>query len=214
MRTLLLPVKDFSGAKHRLSPVLTQTERAGLARAMCQDVVAAVAGAKNLERVVVFTASEEVAGIARLSGFDIVQEEAVRGHSHAVNQMTELLTASGTVVAIASDLPALQSGELDTVMKACESTLVLLPSRDGTGTNGVVMHLGMRIEMSYGEDSLRRHLAAAAAAGIPCTVMAVPGIALDIDTWEDLLVYVQTAPSPSHTRRYIEDSRIIGKLHR
>src|SRR5215831_15183612 len=106
MKTVLLPVKDFRFAKQRLSPRLSPWQRAELAHAMLQDVLIAIAGSRSVQRVVVYTASQEVEEIVRPYNFDLIQEVIVRGHSDAVNLMVEELSrAASRILAIASDLP-------------------------------------------------------------------------------------------------------------
>src|SRR5688572_6482212 len=105
MKTVLLPVKDFKDAKQRLSATLTAAHRAALARAMLADVLETLAHARTPERVVVFTACDEVARMARSRNFEIVAETSVAGHSAAVNFMLgELMLTSSRILAIASDL--------------------------------------------------------------------------------------------------------------
>src|SRR5881397_1252143 len=87
MKTVLLPVKEFANAKQRLSAKLNPPARAGLARAMCLDVLKTLARARVPNRVIVFTAADEVMQMARPFGFDVVLEELVEGHSAAVNRM-------------------------------------------------------------------------------------------------------------------------------
>src|SRR5205823_1843254 len=65
MKTVLLPVKTFSNAKQRLAPAIDPGTRAGLARAMCTDVMNALAQTHVAERVIVFTAADEVIELAR-----------------------------------------------------------------------------------------------------------------------------------------------------
>ena len=166
MKTVVLPVKDFANAKQRLSDALDGSARAGLARAMCLDVLQALARTRVPERVIVFTAADEVIQMTRPFGFDVVFEKSVDGHSAAVNHMvSELVSNSARIVSIASDLPRLVPSEIDFAMDAASEPVTLIPSRDWTGTNGVVFLPPARIEMEYGEGSFRRHLSKAAAAG-------------------------------------------------
>ena len=208
MKTVLLPVKDFGSAKQRLASALDASTRAGLARAMCVDVLSAVARTRVAERVIVFTAADEVIQIARPFGFDVVLEKSVDGHSAAVNQMvSEMLSSSSRLLSIASDLPRLVASEIDFALDAASEPVTLIPSRDWTGTNGVVFIPPARILMEYGEGSFRRHLSKAAAAGHRADVMSLPGIAFDMDTPEDLDLFLDDPRKDSETWRYLVDHR-------
>ncbi len=204
MKTVLLPVKGFSEAKQRLAPVLNPTERSALARAMLKDVLAAVAGSRSTERAIVITASSEVRDLSLGFGFEVVDENTVAGHSAAVNRMTlELGTGASRLLSIASDLPTLRADEIDGVLDADFDGLALMPSRDQTGTNGVLMQPGRRIEMEYGTDSLRRHLASAQASRLSVDVVDIPGIRFDVDTAKDLFDLMDTRPLDTHTWSYL-----------
>jgi 2-phospho-L-lactate guanylyltransferase len=212
MKTVLLPVKDFGKAKQRLAGALTGVERAGLAQAMFSDVLAALRGTTQIDRVVVFTASDEVARMARLSGFDVAVEECVDGHSAAVNRMLDRLSADSSIVfSIASDLPALTANDIDFVMTNLSEPFTILPSRDGTGTNGLVFQLPARILVEYGEGSFRRHLSKASAAGLRADVLNVPGFALDIDTPEDLNHFIAVTEAGT---RQTGTWKFLTQLHR
>lgn len=217
MKTVLLPVKDFKNAKQRLTGALSPERRAGLASAMFSDVLRALAECRCLDRVIVFTASAEAEDMARPFGFDVVTEESVEGHSAAVNHMLERLATStagdarGSIVfCLALDLPRLTPGEIDFVISSVNEPFTILPSREGTGTNGLVFKLPARITVEYGEGSFLRHLSKAWAAGLRAEVLSVPGIAFDIDTPEDLAHFMDNAGQEgrnSATWKYVSGLR-------
>src|SRR5579884_555626 len=201
MKTVLLPVKDFYQAKQRLTSALQPQQRADLARAMVSDVMNAISRSRIPQRVVVYTASKEVASLARPFAFDVVQEVTVSGHSDAVNRTVDQLSAEATqILSIAGDLPTVTPEEIDNIFSAGgESGVTLVPSRDGTGTNAALFILPARIRMQYGENSLARHLATAKASGYLANVVRIPGMEFDIDTPEDLKAYIARGPNPSAT---------------
>jgi 2-phospho-L-lactate guanylyltransferase len=204
MKTVLLPVKDFRNAKQRLASALDADTRADLARAMLTDVLNALAEASVPDRVVVFTASADVLQMARPFGFEIARENSVEGHSAAVNLMvSELSAGASQILSIAGDLPMLRGREIDFVMKNASEPITVLPSRDGTGTNGILFIPPARIQMEYGEGSFGRHISKAAAAGHRAQVMNIPGIAFDIDTPEDLQAFMERPRSDSTTWKYL-----------
>ena len=204
MKTVLLPIKDFKDAKQRLVPALDALTRAGLARAMLLDVLNVLRRARTPQRVVVFTASLEVIQMAKGFGFEVVLEPSVDGHSAAVNRMVAELSAnSSRILSIAGDLPRLLPTEVDFALEASSEPITFLPSRDWTGTNGVLFMPPARITMEYGLGSFRRHLSKAAAAGIRSDVIDLPGIAFDIDTPEDLQAFLDDPRKDSETWRYL-----------
>jgi 2-phospho-L-lactate guanylyltransferase len=198
MKTVLLPVKDFRQAKQRLAPTLSPTQRAGLARAMLLDVLRALAESRRPERIVVYTACDEVGEVVRPFKFEVVWETAVSGHSDAVNFMVEQLsTTASRILSLAGDLPTVTPLEIDGLFDSSDSELTLVSSRDGTGTNAALFVLPARIPMQYGDNSLQRHLATARARKVRATVAAIPGMQFDIDNADDLKAYVDRGPVPS-----------------
>ena len=208
MKTVLLPVKGFGCAKQRLSSKYDNDMRAGLACAMLSDVMRAISRARKPERVIVFTAADEVTQMARSFGFEVMIERSVEGHSAAVNQMVrELSTSASRLLSIAADLPKLAATEIDFVLEAVSDPVTLIPSSDWTGTNGVVFIPPAHITMEYGPGSFRRHLSKASAAGLPADVLSVPGIAFDIDTPEDVQTFLDDPRKDSETWRYLSSRR-------
>ena len=208
MKTVLLPVKDFRNAKQRLALALDPDSRANLARAMLSDVLKAVSQAAAPDRVIVVTASSDAALMAHNAGFDVVPENAVNGHSAAVNLMVDELSKNAAqILSIAGDLPKLRAEEIDFVMNNAAEPITILPSSDGTGTNGILFLPPARIQMEYGEGSFSRHMSKAEAAGHRVQVLNIPGIAFDIDTPEDLEAFLNNPREDSHTWRFLMNRR-------
>jgi 2-phospho-L-lactate guanylyltransferase len=63
---------------------------------------------------------------------------------------------------------------------------VLVPAADGRGTNAAWRRPAGLFPLRFGNDSFKPHLQAAQATGLPCNVLALPGIALDVDNPADL----------------------------
>lgn len=66
------------------------------------------------------------------------------------------------------------------------ATVVIVPDRHGTGTNGLLLAPPDAIAPSFGPDSCERHRGLARAAGAACEVRRAASLLLDIDTGADL----------------------------
>jgi 2-phospho-L-lactate guanylyltransferase (CobY/MobA/RfbA family) len=75
----------------------------------------------------------------------------------------------------------------------------IVPARDELGSNAVLCSPAGAVPLRFGDNSFFPHLDAAKAHGIEPEVVQRPHIALDIDTPEDLALFVRT---PSQTRAY------------
>jgi 2-phospho-L-lactate guanylyltransferase len=81
-----------------------------------------------------------------------------------------------------SPLPTKEWGE----GTAAAPRITLVPSRDGDGTNALLASPPDAFTPSFGPGSFARHLAQAAARGIACRTVRLPGLGLDIDEPHDL----------------------------
>lgn len=184
-----VPVKDLANAKQRLVPLLAPGERHELARAMLTDVLTALAGAA-LDRAWVVTREPAVAALARALGAEPLGEDDNRGHTAAVARAQAEATRLGAsvFVTLPGDVPCVTAPEIRALADAAAGTraAVFTPSRSGLGTNGVALRPPDVMRLRFGEPSFDDHLAAARALGVPPRVLALPGLALDIDAADDL----------------------------
>lgn len=191
---ILVPVKDLSGAKSRLAGLMTQPERTELAWRMLQGVLAQVARVPAPVRRVVVTSYPPAMERAGALGFQVLREARQVSESASVDAASAQLAAESVrgVLRVPLDLPLLATADLEALLAAippagAEGRAVLLsPSRDGTGTNAIYRSPPTLFPSRFGPDSLRLHEAAARAATAAVRVLAVPGVALDIDDPADV----------------------------
>ncbi len=205
MIVAVVPAKDLNGAKARLADLLTGEERRALALAMLEDVLTALSKVSGLEGILVVTREVEIAGLAREFHAEVLEESEDRGHTAAVLHATEELRARGAraLLTVPGDLPAISAAEVEQMLRALgpAPSAVLVPSRDGQGTNGVLLTPPDALPLRFGEPSFENHLAAARRLNLPTTILRLPGIGLDIDRPDDLLTFLAT---PTETRTYHE----------
>lgn len=184
-----VPVKDLAQAKHRLVALLTPAQRGGLARAMLEDVLRALAGAV-LDHVWVVTRDPEVGRLARRLAAAVLEEPDNRGHTEAVALAQREAVGAGArhFLTIPGDVPLVTPGEIRAMRGAAGpgTAAVFVPSRSGFGTNAALLAPPDLMPLKFGEPSFANHLAAARERGLEPAVLALPGLGLDIDTPEDL----------------------------
>ncbi len=201
----VVPAKDLNGAKARLADFLTPDERRILALVMLEDVLAALVEVPRLDGILVVTCQAEIATLARELKAEVLEEPENRGHTAAVLHATQEVLARGAraLLTVPGDLPAISPGEVETMLDTLGSSpsAVLVPSRDGQGTNGVLLTPPDALPLRFGEPSFENHLALARRLNLPTTVLHLCGIGLDIDRPNDLLAFLA---SPGDTRTYRE----------
>ncbi len=189
MTVAVLPAKPLQIAKTRLGVVLSPPARMAIAMAMFDDVLAALTAARGVERVLVVTADATLAARARLAGAFVVDEGSPRGLNAAVALGTGAALDLGArgVVVVLSDVPLLRPDDVDEVVDRTPAHgALVVPSKEGFGTNALVRRPGSIFGPCFGGRSLQRHLAAAERIGIPCALWRNARVAFDVDTPEDL----------------------------
>jgi len=177
-----VPVKPFGIAKARLSPLLDATTRAHLGMALTRRTVSI---ASELGETAVVTADPKVLQFCKRRGIAVIREPARVGLAAAAGAVVEAANRAGRAWAVlAADLPLLEAADLENALsRLAGGSIVLAPSHDG-GTNliaGCLPHF----EFAYGAGSFHRHLRTGRE--VNCRVVSRLGLALDLDTPEDLL---------------------------
>ncbi len=204
-----VPVKEFTGAKSRLSAMLSGGQRETLAAAMLEDVLAALAGATRLAGILVNTVDPRAVAIAERYGALIVTDGAKDGHTGAVNGMARELIkdGKGALLTLPGDIPRVTSWEIDVLVSSCREapSFTIVPAHDELGSNAVICAPPFAVPLRFGDDSYFPHLMAARRACIEPTIVRLPGIGLDIDHPQDLLAFLRAKPrQPTRTLRLLE----------
>jgi 2-phospho-L-lactate/phosphoenolpyruvate guanylyltransferase len=192
-----LPVKEFDGAKQRLSPLLTPPQRATLAATMLQDVLTALAGA-DLAGILVNTLDPHAAELAHRYGARVITEDARAGHTGAVAAMARVLTHEGRagMLVLPGDIPRVTATEINALIAAARSapSFTIAPAHDELGSNGVLCLPPETMPLRFGDNSYFPHLDSARRHGIEPTTVSLSGFALDIDHPDDLHAFLRATP--------------------
>lgn len=187
-------VARIDGAKSRLAAVLGQQERRELALSMLDAVLAASAAAR-LAGVLAVVDAEAAAQVGRKRGVEVLLQQP-RGMNAAVAAAIEFVLKRGAAAAIVlpGDVPLVCPADLAALVDAADNArraVVVGASRDGTGTNALLLRPPDVIAPSFGPPSVERHLAAGRAAGAFSQRIDGLQLALDVDTPRDLETFHQ-----------------------
>jgi 2-phospho-L-lactate guanylyltransferase len=158
MRTIaILPVKSFNAAKQRLAGMLGAGSRQALAQAMFSDVLTTLRHVPGLDAVAVV-----LIGIryAQAAGYE-------------------------RVLLVPGDTPLVDPQDVSLLL-GVETAVAIVPDRQGTGTNALLISPPDAIAPSFGPGSFERHVVAARAAALGYSIERVPGLMFDVDTPDDL----------------------------
>ena len=190
MKVLLIPVKDPTHAKTRLAELLTEDERRRLAWAMFEDVSRAIVNARKPDRVVMVTSFTPAIERARSLGWEVLIEESQNSDSASVDWASRILSERGfeTVMRLPADLPLVRGEDIDELLsiELDSPGALLVPSRDGTGTNAIIRTPPALFPSRFGPNSLALHKQEAARVGVECVIVNNGRIGLDIDEPPDV----------------------------
>ncbi|MCK0508091.1 2-phospho-L-lactate guanylyltransferase [Aromatoleum anaerobium] len=196
----LVPLKARRFGKSRLAGVLDDAERASLVQSMLERVLAALADAREIDRIAVVCCEPERVPPAILSLPDSGQ-----GLNDALAAGASRLWARGAdeLLVIHADLPLVRAADIDCFVRCGRSQgMALAADRHGSGTNALFVAGVTDFSFQFGAHSLSRHLAAAHARGIAPALPELDSLAFDIDTPADLACLPPAALAPTpHLRR-------------
>lgn len=185
----VVPVKDFHTAKQRLSHWLSPEQRRELAAAMLSDVLRALGKATGLDQIVLVTREPQAIATARAVEALVIDEPFNQGESAAVDRAVARAVGARVraIIVIPGDVPLVSPDDVTALVEAGERhQVVLVPSRDERGSNGIWLCPPDALPLCFGSDSFRLHRQRAQARNLSTLVLRRPNLALDVDTADDL----------------------------
>jgi 2-phospho-L-lactate/phosphoenolpyruvate guanylyltransferase len=185
-----------NGAKSRLAPVLAPAQRQSLALSMLGDVLRVCA--HNLDGLVAVVDDPSARVEAERNGAIVVDDPQLGDMNAAIRLGISAASARGarTVIVLPGDVPLISARDLEHLAATAgrsERAVIIGASRDGDGTNALLLRPPHVIDPSFGPPSVNRHVAAGLAANAATDVVTGLDLALDIDTPADLAALAQSA---------------------
>ena len=156
----LIPVKSLMTAKSRLSSSFTQDQRERLVLDMLHHVLLVLLDSELFEKVSVVSPDKHVLEKADFWGAQAVVEEH-HGHNQSLHAaaLRELSEGVTTLLTISADLPLLTTQEIRCFYEqSLQHDVVLASSRDGTGTNAIMVHPPLAVPYVFGPGSLKSYV--------------------------------------------------------
>jgi len=229
----LLPLKDFSGAKQRLSTVLTPAERSGLFLAMVHDVLSVLQAHPDVDNILIVSDAVEARQLANDYGAQWLSEADLNasGLNGAIQAGVNDLARRGIddVMIIHGDLPLISSADISQLFQAHQqqlrsgrkagafdapSALTISPDERREGSNCLLCTPASTMTYRYGDNSFALHTAEARQIGMGVRVVYASGVACDIDTPQDLEALIQraTPDNAQHSHCYITEHGLTERL--
>jgi 2-phospho-L-lactate guanylyltransferase len=216
MRALLLPIKDLRQAKQRLATLLSPEERFGLAQAMLADTIRAIRGMRQAEQIFVVTNYIPAMKAAEQNGWDLLREDRQISESFSVDYASMQCAKRGitAVLRLPLDVPLVQSTDIDELLgfECTAPALVIVPSRDGTGTNAILRTPPTLFPSHFGNGSFAKHCAEAQRAGAQIFLRRNPRLEMDVDDEADLRALMQQDLRDTETGAWLQRSGLQHRL--
>ncbi|MGH9734100.1 MAG: 2-phospho-L-lactate guanylyltransferase [Candidatus Acidiferrales bacterium] len=207
MKAILIPVKRFCESKKRLGSHLSQSNRATLAEAMLCDFFQVVANVKEVTRIFVVSNERIALEKARAMGWTTLIEREQRSESDSVDAASRYCAARGVkaLLRLPIDIPLAQAQDIDAIFAhmGTPPSAVIVPSRDGMGTNALLRQPPTAFPSRFGPNSFEKHLAEAQQRSVHVHVLRNTRIELDVDEMEDFIELRGRLQSHAETRRWI-----------
>ncbi len=201
MAGIVVPFRG-TGGKQRLTGLGEEPHRA-IVLAMLADVLEA---ATDVGRTVVVTGDEEGRRVALEAGAEVVDDPG-GGQGAAVAAAIGLFP-SDAVLVVNADVPCVVPYDLRSLIAATPlDGIALVASEDGR-TNALSLPAPQLFEPLYGARSAERFERAARDLGLDVVVAAIPNLADDVDTREDLDRVRRRAGA--HTQVALEELRMAS----
>src|SRR6266403_1743927 len=216
MRALLLPVKNLRQAKQRLSPFLNADERFGLAQAMLADTGRAVRGVSQAEKIFVVTNYIPAMEAAEQNGWDLLREDRQISESFSVDYASMQCAKRGvaSLLRLPLDVPLVQSSDIDELLaiECAAPALVIVPSRDGTGTNAILRTPPTLFPSHFGSGSFAKHCTEAQHADAQILIRRNARLEMDVDDEADLRALAQEDLRGTETGEWLDRSGLLRRL--
>lgn len=216
MRALLLPIKDLRQAKQRLAPLLNPEERFELAQAMLTDTMRAVRGVRRAERIFVVTNYNSAMQAAEENGWELLREERQISESASVDAASRQCAERGvtSLLRLPLDVPLVQPSDIDELLafECAAPALVIVPSRDGTGTNAILRTPPALFPSHFGTGSFAKHCAEAHRVHAQIVVRHNARLEMDVDDEADLRALAQRDLRGTETGTWLQRSGLLARL--
>ena len=216
VRAVLLPIKDLRNAKQRLAAVLTPEERLALAQAMLADTIRAVRSIHRADRIFVITNYEPMMAVAAQYGWGLLREEHQVSESASVDFASQLCGERGitALLRLPLDLPLVQPADIDDLLATeCSApAAVMVPSRDGTGTNAILRTPPTLFPSHFGPNSFAKHRSEAEQAGARIIVRRNERLEMDVDDESDLRALLRHDLSHTATGKWLQESGVAARF--
>jgi len=208
MNAILIPVKELAQAKQRLAAHFSPERRIALADALWQDFFDVVAAVRGVDRVFVISIEPRVRQRAGQFGWEVIPESRQTSETDSVDFASRVCAHFGVraLLRLPVDLPLAGPTDIEGIWRALPDghAAVIVPSRDGDGTNALLRAPPALFPSHFGPGSFAKHLSEAEQCGARVQIVRNEKLETDIDDYDDLRALRGALVAAPRTRAWLE----------
>jgi 2-phospho-L-lactate/phosphoenolpyruvate guanylyltransferase len=216
VRAVLLPVKDLRNAKKRLAALFNSEQRFALANAMLADTVRALQSVRLAHKIFVVTNYPPAILMALNNGWEVIQEDQQVSESVSVDVASRHCASLGvtSLLRLPLDVPLVGAVDVEELLaiECANPAVVMVPSRDGTGTNALLRTPPDLFPSHFGTGSFAKHAAEAERLGAKLFLRRNPRLEMDVDDEADLIALLHHDLQGTETGVWLEQSGAAARL--
>lgn len=172
---------------------------------MLVDVLNAVNQSKMVSRTIIVTPDNTVLKGIYSRNVEIIGEADGRGLNMALKRAVvySLRHGASSLLILPADIPLTTKNDIEQIIDSTsDHGIVIVPSKDGLGTNALALTPPDVISTAFGSNSFQSHLNLAQINKIPTKVLRIDRVSLDIDTSDHIEEFL-SFPTRTNTRDYL-----------
>jgi 2-phospho-L-lactate guanylyltransferase len=183
---VLIPLKALTTAKQRLAPAVSAPSRRRLMLYMLRRTAEA-ARVSGVGPVALATSDPQARDLAASLGVDVVADGGLAWNEGLLHALRSIEPLPDAVLYLSGDLPLVAADDILAFVRAAPAPGVAIArARDG-GTNALLVRPALALVPLFGQQpSAIAHARQADDRGIAARILDIPGLALDLDTVDDL----------------------------
>src|SRR4029077_17253467 len=178
--------------------------------------IRAVKGVRRAEKTFVISNYEPAIHLAEENGWEILREEHQISESDSVDAASRICELRGVtgLLRIPLDVPLVQPSDIDDLLAVeCEEpALVIVPSRDGMGTNAILRMPPALFPSHFGMGSFAKHVGEAERIGARVIFRRSQRLEMDVDDEADLRALLKNDLSGTKTGRWLRETRVEARF--
>ena len=191
---LIIPVKDLKNSKSRLSNHLERFNRIVLSTQMLLHTLDVANSSENVSEIVVVSSDDNVKDIIQQKNVTFIKESGNFSVNNAVSIGIDYFEKKNhnSVLILPIDLICLTISDIKNIIELGKQyDIVLVPSKDGNGTNALYLKLPNLFHTRFDNSSLNNHILESFKRNLKMKIYVSYSTIMDVDSYDDLSFVVR-----------------------